>query len=88
MVIDWINLNRELKNCVTIYSIILYIQKIDEEFKDKTYSAKKMIVHRFFKKKRYCLRSSSHIGQPLPNNYNKLFLDFQKKVIISLLCFI
>ena len=82
-IIDWINLNRELKNCVSIYSIILYIQKIDEEFKDKTYSAQKMIVHRFLKKNGYCLRSPSHIGQPLPNNYNQLFFDFQKKVIIS-----
>ena len=50
MVLDWINLNRELKNCVTIYSIILYIQKIDEEFKDKTYSTQNLVVQHFLKK--------------------------------------
>lgn len=62
---------------------MLYVQKIKPEFKDKKNHVKKELKYRFLYRNYYTFRRPSHVGQLLPTNYSELFINSQKKVILS-----
>ena len=82
-VINWIKQNRELKIAINTYSLLLYIQKIKPDITSSKEHAKIQLVYRFLKRNGFVLRKACHIGQPLPRNYEDLFLMFQKKIILA-----
>ena len=40
-------------------------------------------MYRFLLRNRFSFRKTTHLGQPLPNNFSNLFIEFQKNVLMS-----
>lgn len=67
----------------SVLILFLFVQELKPDFANKKIHAQKESIYRFLQRNCYSFRGPSHIGQPLPSNYNNLFLIFQEKVIIS-----
>ena len=58
-----------------------YILKLEPDLKDKSNKAIFCLAYRFLQKYNFVLRKASHIGQPLPLDYENKITVFLKDVI-------
>ena len=79
--INFIDSNRKMGNPISTLAIIAEIIKLCPEAKDASKGSLRVWVYRFMKRYTLSFRSSTHIGQKMPDNVVKEVKKFFKKVI-------
>ena len=81
IIVNWIIQTLKLELPVTSTTAINYILKLEPYLKDKSNKAIKCLIYRFLHKYNFVLRKATHIGQPLPLDYENKITVFLKDVI-------
>ena len=78
--VNFIEFNRKLFNCITTWSILLKFLNLKPERKSKSIKANQQYIFRFMARNNYSFRARTHIGQRLQNNCYTLASIFLNKV--------
>ena len=77
---SWIIQNRKLGFAIKSQNVIMYAKKLIPEFNDKSDNANLCWCKRFLKKHNFTLRKISHMGQSLPDDYEKKLSFFIEEI--------
>jgi len=66
--VNFIEFNRKLFNCITTWSLLLKLVDLKPERKSKTIKANQQYIYRFMARNNYSFKTRTHIGQLLSKN--------------------